>query len=272
MMMPRPTTDLSLQESRAFASIRNNVVADNPQRNDEPLGTPSTRNPSKTCPARQSPSAMPSTVPQTAVAKPPPSPAAPATPTPTSSSPPPTTGIYKLNTTLSHVYTHVHTPFLLSSVFFSLPALIANPLPSLTYGAAAVALIQSAYCAICLQPTLGGTATKKKKKKTKAGPPGVQAKKEEDNEWVGPAIDIAYVCSLSPQMLKVHTLTALLTAPRILSHTHDPLHIPGIHSRHPPRRTTDHASPTHDPPNTAHRLPRPLPALLRPPSLIQTLA
>jgi hypothetical protein len=145
---------------------------------------------------------MPSTTPPTtAVAKPPPSPAAPATPAPTSTSPPPTTAIYKLNTTLSHVYTHVHTPLLLSTVFFSLPRLVADPITSLTYGAGALAFIQSAYCAICLQPALGGTATKKKKKKpkAKAGPPGIQAKKEEDNEWIGAALDIVYVRPIPPR-------------------------------------------------------------------------
>ena len=140
---------------------------------------------------------MPSTTTPTTVAKSPaksPSPPAPATPTPTSTTPPPTTAIYKLNTTLSSIYTHVHTPLLLSSVFFSLPALVANPISSLTYGVGALALIQSAYCATCLQPALGGTATKKKKKaKAKAGAPGIPAKKEEENEWIGPAIDIAYV-------------------------------------------------------------------------------
>ncbi|KFY69724.1 hypothetical protein V498_10426, partial [Pseudogymnoascus sp. VKM F-4517 (FW-2822)] len=121
------------------------------------------------------------------------------TPAPTSTSPPPTTAIYKLTTPLSHVYTHIHTPLLLSSVFFSLPSLVANPVSSLTYGVGALALIQGAYCAICLQPALGGTATKKKKKKAKAkaGPPVIQVKKEEENEWTGPAIDIAYRLALS---------------------------------------------------------------------------
>ncbi|ELR05271.1 Glycosylphosphatidylinositol (GPI) anchor assembly protein [Pseudogymnoascus destructans] len=157
---------------------------------------------------------MPSTAPPTAVAKPPPSPAAPATPAPTSTSLPPTTAIYKLNTTLSHVYTHVHTPLLLSTVFFSLPCLVADPITSLTYGAAGLALIQSAYCAICLQPALGGTATKKKKKKktkAKAGPPGIQAKKEEDNGWTGPALDIAYRLAFSL------ILTILFAAPVFLA-------------------------------------------------------
>ncbi|KFY45765.1 hypothetical protein V494_00779, partial [Pseudogymnoascus sp. VKM F-4513 (FW-928)] len=148
------------------------------------------------------------------VAKPPPSPAAPATPAPTSSSPPPTTAIYKLNNPLSSVYTHVHTPLLLSTVFFSLPALVADPLTSLTYGAGALALIQSAYCAICLQPALGGTATRKKKKKPKAktGPPGIQAKKDEENEWIGPAIDIAYRLTLSLILTILSAAPVFLTA------------------------------------------------------------
>ncbi|KFY64418.1 hypothetical protein V497_01704 [Pseudogymnoascus sp. VKM F-4516 (FW-969)] len=211
------------RKSRASLQIRNNVVPDNPPRNDEsPPGTTSIRHSSQSCPARQSPSAMPSPAPPTTIAKPA-SPAAPASPSAaptTSTSPPPTTAIYKVNTTLSSVYTHVHTPLLFSSVFFSLPALVANPLSTLTYGAGALALVQSAYCAICLQPALGGTATKKKKKKTKAkvGPPGAQVKKEEEVDMVGPAIDIAYRLAIALVLTILSTVpvfiaTILLGAP-----------------------------------------------------------
>ncbi|KFX92263.1 hypothetical protein V490_05493 [Pseudogymnoascus sp. VKM F-3557] len=165
---------------------------------------------------------MPSPAPPATIAKPA-SPAAPASPSAaptTSTSPPPTTAIYKVNTTLSSTYTHVHTPLLYSTVFFSLPALIANPLSTLTYGAGALALVQSAYCAICLQPALGGTATKKKKKKAKAkaGPPGAQAKKEEEADLVGPAIDIAYRLAIALVLTILSTVpvfiaTILLGAP-----------------------------------------------------------
>lgn len=218
---------------------------------------------------------MPSPTPPTTIAKPasPAAPASPSAPSQTSNSPPPTTAIYKVNTTLSSVYTHVHTPLLFSSVFFSLPALVANPLSTLTYGAGALALVQSAYCAICLQPALGGTATKKKKKKTKAkvGPPGAQVKKEEEVDLVGPAIDIAYVRHLSPPT-KAHKLTHSLTAPRNRTRPHDPLHRPRLHCHHPSRRTINHAPPAHHAPDPPHRLPRPLPTLLRPPPVLQTLA
>ncbi len=85
---------------------------------------------------------------------------------------PKTTAIYKVDSPLSQIYTHVHTPLLLSLAALNFPALVANPVETLAYTAPVVAALQSVYCGLCLQPVNIGSGKKGGAKKKKKGIPG----------------------------------------------------------------------------------------------------
>lgn len=129
------------------------------------------------------------------------------TPAPTLASvTPKTTAIYRVSSPLSAVYTHIHTPLLLSLFVATFPALVASPVATLAYTAPVLAALQAAYCGICLQPTTVGSGKKANKKKKKlagplAGPPGAPARpvtpvKKDKAVYDGALITM--VSSLSP--------------------------------------------------------------------------
>ena len=113
---------------------------------------------------------------------------------------PKTTAIYKVDSPLSRVYTHVHTPLLLSLFAANFNALVQSPVATLAYTAPVLAALQGAYCGICLQPTTLSTGKKNKKKKKLAGPPGAAARPVTPVKKVAPTYDLALitmVCLLS---------------------------------------------------------------------------
>lgn len=119
---------------------------------------------------------------------------------------PKTTAIYRVSSPLSAVYTHIHTPLLLSLFAANFPALVASPAATLAYTAPVLAALQGAYCGICLQPTTVGSGKKANKKKKRlagplAGPPGAPARpvtpvKKDKTVYDGALITM--VSSLSP--------------------------------------------------------------------------
>lgn len=89
---------------------------------------------------------------------------------------PKTTAIYKVDSPLSAIYTHIHTPLLLSLFAANFSSLVQSPVATLAYTAPVLAVLQAAYCGVCLQPTTVGGAKKNRKKKKVAGPAGASAR------------------------------------------------------------------------------------------------
>lgn len=110
---------------------------------------------------------------------------------------PKTTAIYKVESPLSQVYTHVHTPLLLSLFAANFNALVQSPVATLAYTAPVLAAVQAAYCGICLQPTTLSTGKKNKKKKKLAGPlagpPGAAARPVTPVKKVASTYDLALI-------------------------------------------------------------------------------
>lgn len=117
---------------------------------------------------------------------------------------PATTAIYKVDSPLSRVYTHLHTPLLLSLFSLKLPALVESPVATLAYTAPVLAALQAAYCGICLQPTTVGSGKKNKSRKRKVvgtggatGRPVTPVKAQQRAMYDGPVIGVvSYPSSL----------------------------------------------------------------------------
>lgn len=118
---------------------------------------------------------------------------------------PKTTAIYKVSSPISAIYTHLHTPLLLSLFALKFPALVASPVATLAYTAPVLAALQAAYCGICLQPTsVGGGKKANKRKKKLAVPAGVPArpvtpvKAQHKAMYDGPVIGVVSYPLFSP--------------------------------------------------------------------------
>lgn len=89
---------------------------------------------------------------------------------------PKTAAIYKVDSPLSQVYTHLHTPLLLSLFALKFGALVESPVATLAVTAPILAALQAAYCGICLQPSTVGSGKKNKRRKKLAVPAGAPAR------------------------------------------------------------------------------------------------
>ena len=114
---------------------------------------------------------------------------------------PKTTAIYKVDSPLSAIYTHVHTPLLVSLFAANFSSLVESPMATLAYTAPVLAFLQATYCGICLQPTTLSSGKKNKKKKKLAGPlpgpPGGAVRPVTPVKKVAPVYDIPLITMVS---------------------------------------------------------------------------
>jgi len=76
-----------------------------------------------------------------------------------------------LDNDIARIYTHLHPLLLLSLFYFQFNALVANPVQTLLSSLVPLALLQIAYCILCLPPTTGSSSPQAKVagKKGKSG-------------------------------------------------------------------------------------------------------
>jgi phosphatidylinositol glycan class F len=98
-----------------------------------------------------------------------------------------------LGTDLSKVFRHIHPVLLLSIYGQRFSNLIADPVQSLLITLLPIAVVQIAYCAICLPGSGAGTRTPKKIQKSKIG-----GKKAVSTETGAEKIVVSIISSLTP--------------------------------------------------------------------------
>jgi phosphatidylinositol glycan class F len=69
-----------------------------------------------------------------------------------------------LHTDIGRIFSNIHPALLLSAYYFRLPALVADPVPTLLNSLPLLAVIQIAYVASCLPPIGTGSSSKAIKK------------------------------------------------------------------------------------------------------------
>ncbi|KAI9742308.1 MAG: Glycosylphosphatidylinositol (GPI) anchor assembly protein [Claussenomyces sp. TS43310] len=108
-----------------------------------------------------------------------------------------------LPTDLARIFTHLHPVLLLSAYYLRFPSLVADPVLTLATGLIPLAIVQTAYCIICL-PFAGSTPrAAKKAQKSKGG----AAKKSSPAATIFPILfSLLLTVAVTPIVLSIQIL------------------------------------------------------------------
>jgi phosphatidylinositol glycan class F len=106
-------------------------------------------------------------------------------------------GTQLLDTPVSNIYKHIHSPLVLGVFISQFRALVDAPVQTLLAGLPPVLVLQAIYCAICLPPVTHGNVSKNGKKKKPKKPKTATTKDGEKTAEVAPSetnlVGILYV-------------------------------------------------------------------------------